>query len=79
MSLVWCHAVKKKKEVKTGFFNLQEQKHVAAAYCYVTMEASSSKTRTCGVATGVPTAGNNRVFHRVLLARGMVLKSTIKK
>lgn len=74
MILVWYHAVKKKKEVKTRFFNLGQQKDIAAADCYVTMEASSSETRTCGVATGVPTGGNNRLFHRVLLASGMVLR-----
>ena len=73
MNLVWCHAVTEKKDVKNNsFFNSQEKKNIAAADCYVTMEASSSETRTCGVATGVPTAVNNRLFHRVLLARGKV-------
>jgi len=42
------------------------------------MEASSSETRTCGVATGVPTAVDNRLFHRVLLAGGKVLKKRNK-
>jgi len=72
-SVVWCHAGTRKRDVKNkSFFNWQEQNTIAAADCYVTMEASSSETRTCGVATGVPTAVNNRLFHRVLLARGKV-------
>jgi len=71
--VVSCSWEKERRE-KQEFFNLQEQNSIAAADCYVTMEASSSETRTCGVATGVPTAVNNRLFHRVLLARGKVLK-----
>jgi len=75
--VVSCSYDKDRRE-KQAFFNLQEQNSIAAADCYVTMEASSSETRTCGVATGVPTAVDNRLFHRVLLARGKVLKSKIK-